>query len=424
MTLDPLWQQRASDRQCPRPNDHRNPFQRDKARILHSAAFRRLQAKTQVIGTGIDDFYRTRLTHSIEAAQIGTGIVHQLINSASAKAAVLPSIELIEAICLAHDIGHPPFGHGGEQALDQMMLQHGGFEGNGQTFRILTKLEPYTQHNGMDLSRRTLLGLIKYPNRQSILKQDTSLPNSVAVKAIYDDDLELFNWVLAPLSEADKSLFMTYQQSPTRSYPHLKTRFCSLDCSIMELSDDIAYGVHDLEDAIVTQMVTSEDFHEEVITPIIELGNKQLNTMVQSLTQTLFSHKPYIRKDAIGMLVNSFITNISLKQRQQEFESPLLKYFACLDNEHQCLLNLLKKFIFKRVIQSSSVQQMEFKGQRIIRKLFEAFATDPERLLPTELAEHWQMHQQNNNNPHRIICDYIASMTDISAQKMYKKLYG
>ena len=138
------------------------PLSREiKPGFLHSAAFRRLQAKTQVLGVGISDFYRTRLTHSLEAAQIGSGITAQLkIKNPDITEKLSVDEHLIETLCLAHDIGHPPFGHGGEIALHYMMRDHGGFEGNGQTFRIVTKLEPYTAENGMNLSRRSILGLV------------------------------------------------------------------------------------------------------------------------------------------------------------------------------------------------------------------------------------------------------------------------
>ena len=135
--------------------DGRTPYERDYARVVHSAAFRRLQAKTQVLGVGDSDFYRTRLTHSMEVSQIGEGIARRFIKDAKGDAdtlAVLPDPILIRTICLAHDLGHPPFGHGGEIALNRCMIEHGGFEGNGQTLRIMTLIEPYHETLGMNLS--------------------------------------------------------------------------------------------------------------------------------------------------------------------------------------------------------------------------------------------------------------------------------
>ena len=181
-----LWTQRKHSQKLLRQGDHRTPYQRDKARILHSAAFRRLQAKTQVLGAGMSDFYRTRLTHSLEASQIGQGIAAQLRSKYAELTQHLDlNDNLIEALCLAHDIGHPPFGHGGEVALHYMMREHGGFEGNGQTFRIVTKLEPYTAEHGMNLSRRTLLGLIKYPNYLSQLNQQPQEQKPTALKMFW-----------------------------------------------------------------------------------------------------------------------------------------------------------------------------------------------------------------------------------------------
>ena len=147
-----------------RPNDTRSEYERDESRLIHSAAFRRLQSKTQVLGLGENDFYRTRLTHSMEVAQIGRGIVQFLDkNCDKVLGEHLPESALISSICLAHDIGHPPFGHGGEVALNYCMRGYGGFEGNGQTLRILGKLDKYTEYHGLNPTRRMLLGILKYP---------------------------------------------------------------------------------------------------------------------------------------------------------------------------------------------------------------------------------------------------------------------
>ena len=204
--MEKIWLERRLKKVSKRQQDHRDPFQRDRARILHSAAFRRLQSKTQVMGRGQSDFYRTRLTHSLEAAQIGSGISSQLRwKYPTLCHALFPDTDsLIEAICLAHDIGHPPFGHGGEVALHYMMRKHGGFEGNGQTFRIVARLEPFSEHHGMNLSRRTLLGLMKYPQILEQLNQprrNTDIDNFRQLKAsewhppkgLYSDDSEIID---------------------------------------------------------------------------------------------------------------------------------------------------------------------------------------------------------------------------------------
>ena len=161
-----LWSERQGNN-TRRPDEIRSEYERDLSRLIHSSAFRRLQSKTQVLGLGESDFYRTRLTHSMEVAQIGSGILSQLNIrypvGVATEAEFLPHPSLMQAICLAHDIGHPPFGHGGEVALNYCMRAYGGFEGNGQTLRILTQLDKYTESNGLDPTRRLILGVLKYP---------------------------------------------------------------------------------------------------------------------------------------------------------------------------------------------------------------------------------------------------------------------
>lgn len=435
--LSPKWENRHHEEQKMRRDDHRSPYQRDRARILHSAAFRRLQAKTQVHGAGNHDFYRTRLTHSLEASQIGTGIVAQLKLKQPEFRTLLPSTSLMESLCLAHDIGHPPFGHGGEVALNYMMRHHGGFEGNAQTFRIVTLLEPYTEGFGMNLSRRTLLGLLKYP---ALLSQTSALelPADVAnfrhlkakdwypAKGVYDDDKAVFDWVLQPLSEQDKALFAQMRcerQSPTSA---CKTRFKSLDCSIMELADDIAYGVHDLEDAIVMGIVNRDEWQEAVASKIAECGDPWLEERIGHISELMFgSH--HQRKDAIGALVNTLLTSITISPTIQNgadfFNEPLLQWNAYLSEPMERALNILKQFVSIYVVKKPDIQLSEYKGQQLIMELFEAFASDPERLLPENMRVCWKKMQQQEGNEHRIIADYISSMTDGFAQRLYGTLF-
>lgn len=425
------WNERRESTQSPRQGDHRNPFQRDKARILHSAAFRRLQAKTQVLGVGMSDFYRTRLTHSLEASQIGQGITAQLRSKYPELTEHLDLNEqLIEAICLAHDIGHPPYGHGGEVALHYKMHQHGGFEGNGQTFRIVSKLEPYTLEHGMNLSRRTMLGLIKYPNYIETLSNHAVIPQNVShrqvkadewhpPKGIYACDSAVFDWLLSPLNQSDKDLFSQYTSHDDK---HSRTKFKSFDCSIMELADDIAYAIHDLEDAIVMGIVHRHQFEQEVANAIVELEDFSLRDGMLDLTDKLFSHLHYQRKDAIGALVNSFITCIEIEKREEEFVEPLLQYQAIFPEVYSIALGLFKSFVFNRVIRKPDIQIIEYKGQQIVMELFEAFQSDPSRLLPENTRQRW--HDANDTeNGNRIISDYISGMTDGFASKLYANLF-
>ncbi len=431
------WLARRLERVAKRHQDHRSPFQRDRARILHSAAFRRLQSKTQVMGSGQSDFHRTRLTHSLEASQIGSGIIAQIRSKYPQRSAELfPSDDsLIESLCLAHDIGHPPFGHGGEVALHYMMRDHGGFEGNGQTFRIVAHLEPFSEHFGMNLTRRTLLGLIKYPQTLNNLQQNIPqiLPASFRQleaakwhppKGLYLDDIEMINWVLAPLSQQDKALF---QQIKINKNRHSKTIYKSLDCSIMELADDIAYGIHDLEDAIVTGVVNQQDFHEQVIKKLLKIEDEWLQNYSKRLTEHLFSPQRYQQKEAIGGLVNYLITAIELidinDTETDGFQEPLLRFNAVHPLVAAQALQIFKDFVYQYVIKQTSIQQLEYRGQQIVMELFEALSSDPERLLPKTTVTRWQQAKIKNQNPHRVIADYVAGMTDEYATRLYQTLF-
>ncbi|OBW95189.1 anti-phage deoxyguanosine triphosphatase [Gallibacterium salpingitidis] len=441
-----------TERQQPDPareHDHRSPYQRDRGRILHSAAFRCLQAKKQIHSIGENDFYRTRLTHSLEVAQIGSSLTAQLrLDSAFSHlcqqygqteiatlkhhlSKLLPKGSLIESLCFAHDIGHPPFGHGGEVALNYMMSDSGGFEGNGHSFRILTKLEPYTLHWGMNLTRRTLLGIMKYP----VLLEDTSpqyaqlqLPRSEDPryvkmenwrpgKGIFRDDWIAFDWVLSPLSAQDRALFTSL---PERFSPAdtLKSRYKSLDCSIMELADDIAYGIHDFEDAIVVGLVHRDQW-QTALEQFSQCQAPWIRQHIHALTEDLFSDQHYLRKNAIGSLVNYFITHIRWCENTQ-FTEPLLRYNAELPPETVEVLNIFKQFVSKYVIKDVKTQRVEYRGQHILTEMFQIFLTDPTRLLPPNTVKRWQ--QAESHQQKRVICDYIAGMSDAYALKLYQQL--
>ena len=432
--LDNQWLARRFKDKAARDGDHRTPYQRDKARILHSAAFRRLQSKTQVLGIGIGDFYRTRLTHSLEAAQIGQGITAQLqIKYPELSSELELDPVLIEALCLAHDIGHPPFGHGGEIALNYMMHKHGGFEGNGQTFRIVTRLEPYTAEHGMDLCRRTLLGLVKYPNLISRLAGDypvTSGSDYRTIRAnewhppkgLYDDDQEEFNWLLSTLNQHDRTLLLSLKP-PATNLLHQKTCFKSFDCSIMELADDIAYSIHDLEDAIVMGIVDQRSFEKELVAPVMAIPEiPKLHTHMQGISEQLFGEHPHERKNAIGSLVNAFITSIEIVKVPATFNEPLLQYNASFPNNMESALTVFKKFVLRKVIRKPEIQQLEYKGQQVVMELFASFASDPERLLPENTKRRW--HQARERGAEiRVIADYISGMTDEFASRMHSNLF-
>lgn len=421
------WSERRSGISNTRPGDQRSPWQRDRARILHSAAFRRLQAKTQILGIGQNDFYRTRLTHSLEAAQIGTALVSQLQTKVSiAEQYFLPDASLMEALCLAHDIGHPPFGHGGETALNYKMLHAGGFEGNGQTLRIVAKLEPYTEHHGMDLTRRTLLGLLKYPVLQPKLSHELMAPINPLnltpwkpAKAIFAADSDILDWVLAPLSNSDRALFQSCE-SLTQS-PYIKSRYKSLDASIMELADDIAYGVHDLEDAIVLGNISQRQWQQHTASEWEALP-ANLQHLMQSISANLFSDQHHLRKDAIGSLVNLLISSVTLTEALPQAEQVLIRYNAGLGVAPQAILQCLKRVVYRCVISKPEIQQSRFRSQNMLMALFDAFVSDPSRLLPANTQQRWM--QADEQLKTRVICDYISGMTDGYAEHMYHRLYA
>ncbi|TNH06482.1 anti-phage deoxyguanosine triphosphatase [Testudinibacter sp. TR-2022] len=447
--IQKAWKQRYID-DPKREHDHRSPFQRDRGRILHSAAFRCLQAKTQIHAVGENDFYRTRLTHSLEVAQIGSSLAAQLgllepfqalaveLNCAEttlqkALKPLLPPISLIETLCFAHDIGHPPFGHGGEVALNYMMAQHGGFEGNAQTFRLITKLEPYTEKAGMNLTRRAILGVVKYP---AILDQASPQYAELATaahlddpryinmrswkpgKGLFRDDLAVFDWLLTPLTATDKQEFCRFQQPRNTAQDSLKTVYKSLDCSIMELADDIAYAVHDLEDAIVVGMVSLQQW-QQAHQQLSACQSLWIRQNIDQLSEKLFSEHHYQRKNAIGALVNYFITSARWKLNHN-LEEPLLRYNAELPSEVEEVLAVLKKFVWQNVICHVDTQRIEYKGQRILSELFRIFESDPQRLLPPNTVKRWQRALESDKK--RIICDYIAGMSDAYALKVYQQL--
>ncbi|PWW14175.1 MULTISPECIES: anti-phage deoxyguanosine triphosphatase [Pseudidiomarina] len=424
-----IWQQRRSGGPQPRPGDLRTAWQRDRARVLHSAAFRRLQSKTQIMNVGENDFYRTRLTHSLEAAQIGASLINQLQQvSAPELAAMLPDLNLMETLCLAHDIGHPPFGHGGETALNYKMLGAGGFEGNGQTFRIVGKLEAYHPQHGMDLTRRTLLGLLKYPvlmpplSAPPATSQPISLSQFKPAKALFACDADLLDWVLDPLSNQDRELFQQVHQLPQS--PWQRSLHKSLDASLMELADDIAYGVHDLEDAVVTGTLNESQWHGHLDQILVQLPN-ELAALMQQLGQQLFANEHHLRKNAIGAMVNIFVTAIRLEQVLEAAEQPLIAYNATLPEAERLLLNSLKSVVFEHVINDPAIQQLRYRSQNMLLDLFTALHTEPERLLPRNTRSRWLQagSQGGPTAADRILCDYVAGMTDDYAERMYRNLF-
>ncbi|RUO32505.1 dGTPase [Aliidiomarina soli] len=426
---NPVWQDRRSGPNKQRSGDMRTAWQRDRARVLHSAAFRRLQSKTQIMNVGENDFYRTRLTHSLEAAQIGSSLINHVRHQGNEfERALLPDENLMEALCLAHDIGHPPFGHGGETALNFKMLRSGGFEGNGQTFRIVARLEAYHEQYGMDLTRRTLLGLLKYPvvMPELPLPADENNPGALGkwkpAKAIFAEDGDILDWVLAPLNQNDRAVF---QQTQTlEASPWQRSLHKSFDASMMELADDIAYGVHDLEDAVVTGTLNQHQWQTHMDS-LIEALHPGLRALLRELETQLFSTSHHQRKNAIGALVNIFVTCVRVEDVLPQAEEPLLRYNVTLPAAERQLLDALKGVVFECVINQPDIQQLRYRSQNMLLNLFTAFHTEPTRLLPRNTRARWQeaFNQAGQSAADRVLCDYIAGMTDDYAERMHRNLF-
>jgi len=403
-------------------------YQRDRARIIHSASFRSLQSKTQVLGLGESDFYRTRLTHSLEVAQVGSGICEWLRDQPDNEKwhSIIPSFSLIEAVCLAHDIGHSPFGHGGEVAMNTMMRDHGGFEANGQTLRIIARLGEFSPQCGFDLTRRTMLGTIKYPAFYSATArynapEPTASTDSTPYlnidhwsppKCIYDAEADVLDWLLEPFTQADKERFLSLT-TPERG--HRRSQFKPFDTSIMELADDIAYGVHDLEDALALGLVNQDAWIENVSDVIAGMDKNPVKDSLETYNKLLFSTSPRDRKHAISKLVGYFIPNIHLHELE-EFEDPMLRLQAKMQPDAYRVLLLIKDFVMQHVILRPELQMLQYKGQQVMVRLFDIFAANPERLLPEEVFKNFEAEG------YRAIADYLSNMTDVSAGKLYHKL--
>ena len=430
-----MWTHRRSGQNNQRnAHDHREPYERDRTRVIHSPSFRRLQDKTQILGMNQGDFHRTRLTHSLEVASIGMSIVRNLTLNPEVNplCGLLPDDDLMTTISLLHDIGHPPFGHGGEVALNYMMRDHGGFESNGQTLRLLTHLENSYGSYGLDLTRRSLLGILKYPvNRQRViapispfpsmpLKQPIRINDWLPPKAYFDSEQPHIDWLLSSFSPSDINLFQSLRKEP-KQRTHGEAAYFSFDCSIMDTADDIAYGVHDLEDAIHLGLITRAQLDTQSFRN--HLTQTGISIKPSKLLDKLFSNIIQERKQAIGEIVNYLISSISVTSVNPDFENLLLRHNIHLIPEAHMLLEDLKTCIYRHFIDSQSARIAEHGGQNIIIHLFEAIHSNPSHLLDLKSRQVYE-NAADEDTAYRTICDYIANLTDSGARKLHERLHG
>ena len=387
----------------------RGEFARDRARVLHSAAFRRLSAKTQVLSPSSGDFARTRLTHSLEVAQVGRELASVL--------GVDP--DLVDMACLAHDLGHPPFGHNGESALNLWAAEIGGFEGNAQTLRILTRLEPkiydvYGHSRGLNLTRASLDAATKYPWR---LSQASEFGNSVKF-GVYDDDLEVFQWIRLGAPEGAKCV----------------------EAQIMDFADDVAYSVHDFEDAIVEgfldpALISDPLAREELLEEIGKwsggsLAKVQLDEALSHLQASPFWLQSFegtprdlaqlknLASDQIG----SFVSRTTETILENASRDSLTRYRAgvIIPSEVQSEIAVLKGLVASQVMTHNSRQPLYARQREILMELADALLQNPARLDAVS-SEAWQS-ASSDSAKRRVVVDQVASLTDPAAISLHKEL--
>ena len=358
----------------------RSVFQRDRDRIIHSTAFRRLKHKTQVFVYHEGDHYRTRLTHSIEVAQVARSL---------ARALGLDE-DLAEALALAHDLGHTPFGHAGEEALAELMAPHGGFDHNGQTLRVLTRLEArYAEFDGLNLTWETLEGIAKHNGPLAAQPGDDSdLPWAVAEYARVND-LELHTW---PSAEAQ----------------------------VAALSDDIAYHAHDIDDGVRAGLFPIADL---AALPLIGPAIGTLQQTYGDLQQSRLIHESIRR--LIDLMVNDALGESRRRLADAAPASaaeiralgrPVIGFSPEMDAHNDAL----KSFLFDRMYRHSRVNRMTTKARRVVCDLFALLLDEPE-CLPND----WRSEAEGAGTVERarLVCDYIAGMTDRYALDEHRRLF-
>lgn len=448
-----MYRESDYQREVPGPDgqekDWRSPFSRDYGRIIHSSSFRRQQGKTQVFPSHESDFFRNRLTHSLEVAQIAEGIAERL-NHEHRKELGGDGISgrLCAAAGLIHDIGHPPFGHNGERALDAKMLEFGGFEGNAQTFRILTRLEkkrlydePLNDDNraGFNLCHRTLAATLKY-DRQ--IPRERSSGEKV-VKGYYFSEKEIVDRV-------KNSVLQGYKLGPGEP-------FKSLECSIMDLADDIAYSVYDLEDCLKVGFLTpagilasddgllsevaeavgrqlKRDVSEaEVLAVFVEIFSGMIGDAVPAtsggpLVQFIEAYRAsqqlcedgYRRTRFSSQLVHEFITGVELKHNSA---CPALSSVRLPDELH-LKVEVLKQYTFVAAIYTARVKMGEYRGSDLVGDIFDALMRDKgDLLMPADVrARFLDVDKKEQGVRARIVCDFVAGMTDRYAMEFWARL--
>lgn len=388
----------------------RDDFARDRARLVHSASLRRLSAKTQVVQPGDDDFVRNRLTHSLEVAQIGREFGQALGCSA----------DVVDSACLAHDLGHPPFGHNGERALDEVARDIGGFEGNAQTLRLLTRLEPKRVHPdgrpaGLNLTRATLDAATKYPWRRGE-GEDGAVVGASAKFGVYADDLPVFEWFRDGRPDGQRCI----------------------EADVMDWSDDVAYSVHDVEDAIASGRLdvrrlrdrTDVDSVLAVATGLYaaDLGVDALGAALERVlasgaVPTAYDGSRVDRaalKDMTSRLIGRFVHGVEVATRERHGAGPLTRYAADLvvPDETRAECAVLKAVAAHFVMHAQERVDVLSRQRAIVADLVAGYQQDPVGRLDPDLLGDWKA-ATDDAEALRVVVDQVASLTDVRAEYLH-----
>jgi dGTPase len=397
------------------PEEHssrRSDFARDRARLLHSSALRRLAAKTQVLSpTQGLDFARNRLTHSLEVAQVGRELAESL--------GLDPDV--VDTACLAHDIGHPPFGHNGEKALNDWSIDFGGFEGNAQTLRLLTRLEPKVfgrdgRNYGLNLTRASLDASTKYPWPAS---QGIPDPSGRSKFGFYDDDTAVFEWLRDGAPDRQRCI----------------------EAQVMDLSDDIAYSVHDFEDAVVggyldvPALGARADHDELVESMFVWIGGEfdhdtliaafdRLDSLDYWLDAWSGSRVDLARlKNLTSQLIGRFAHEAVHATRAAHSSGALIRFGAdvVVPRETQAEIAVLKGIVAANVMSTNARKPIYAEQRDILTDLADALLATEDRDLDAGFAADWR-DAADDSARKRVIVDQVASLTDQSALAWHSRL--
>jgi dGTPase len=397
--------------------DYRTPFQIDRDRVLHTPTFRRLQNKTQVFWSGEYDFYRTRLTHSLEVAQIGKSICHWLRTRPGGflEADFFIDPDLVEAICLSHDLGHPPFGHAGERTLNHLMRGHGGFEGNAQTLRLLTERIFSASRKGMDPTRAFLDGVLKYKSLWSELNSPKDGPPENHF--IYDGQHAYLDWAMGGND-------FPIEHTPGKE----RDNFKSIECQIMDWADDTAYSLNDLSDSVRAGFLNIERIESWAAKNNLPTDE---GTSLGDLMKSIRGRKvdPFV-----GKRIGKYIQSATLETDVNFLSATTnrYKFRLAIDPAAKAESELFKRLAFEVVFLSPQLKQLEYKGNRMLHQLWDVlgqrYVTGKEidgqnfQLLPADTAAEIQAAPDEATRA-RLVCDFLAGMTDGYAARTYKRLF-